>query len=139
MQLTLSILCCRAVWSSGVFCVLCAAFIFALTALLVKLTGGRVPVLEITLYRSGISLVVSAGETRITRSSSWPWLGPLTPPPRLTTPHQSPTAPACPSSVTVVCCYPVGCTCSHHKGKGHHSCHGAPQQRKVPHPSWRLW
>lgn len=49
-----------AVWSSGVFCVLCAAFIFALTALLVKLTGGRVPVLEITLYRSGISLVVSA-------------------------------------------------------------------------------
>lgn len=60
---TCFVLSCRAVWSSGVFCVLCAAFIFALTALLVKLTGGRVPVLEITLYRSAISLVVSAGET----------------------------------------------------------------------------
>lgn len=72
------VLSCRAVWSSGVFCVLCAAFIFALTALLVKLTGGRVPVLEITLYRSAISLVVSAGKRRITRncssSGSWSYL-----------------------------------------------------------------
>lgn len=38
-----------------------AALIFSVAALLVKLTGGRVPVLEITLLRSGISLVVSAG------------------------------------------------------------------------------
>lgn len=45
---------------------LLAAFIFAVTALLVKLTAGRVPVLEITLIRSGISLVVSAGEGWVT-------------------------------------------------------------------------
>lgn len=43
-------------------CVLLAAFIFAIAALLVKLTAGRVPVLEITLIRSVISLVVSLGE-----------------------------------------------------------------------------
>lgn len=53
---------CRAVWSSGVCCVLLAALIFAIAALLVKLTAGRVPVLEITLIRSVISLVVSLGE-----------------------------------------------------------------------------
>jgi drug/metabolite transporter (DMT)-like permease len=43
--------------------VLVAALIFAVAALLVKLTAGRVPVLEITLLRSGISLVVSLGES----------------------------------------------------------------------------
>lgn len=57
----------RTVWSSGVFCVLCAAFIFAIAALLVKLTGGRVPVLQITLIRSAMSLVVSAGECILAR------------------------------------------------------------------------
>ena len=49
-------------WGSGVFCSLLAAFIFAIAAVLVKLTANRVPVLEITLMRSSISLVVSVGE-----------------------------------------------------------------------------
>lgn len=49
---------------------LVAAFIFAIAAVLVKLTGGRVPVLEITLIRSAISLVVSAGEVPGV-SSNW--------------------------------------------------------------------
>jgi hypothetical protein len=37
----------------------------------VKLTAGRVPVLEITLIRSGISLVVSAGEGRTVQVRGW--------------------------------------------------------------------
>jgi hypothetical protein len=41
---------------------LCAAFIFSLSALFVKLTAGRVPVLQITLIRSGLSFLVSTGE-----------------------------------------------------------------------------
>ncbi|WIA15998.1 hypothetical protein OEZ85_012734 [Tetradesmus obliquus] len=37
------------------------AFIFSLSALFVKLTAGRVPVLQITLIRSGLSFLVSTG------------------------------------------------------------------------------
>jgi hypothetical protein len=54
---------CRVLWSSGTCCMLCAAFIFSLSALFVKLTAGRVPVLQITLIRSGLSFLVSTGET----------------------------------------------------------------------------
>jgi hypothetical protein len=50
-----------ALWSSGVACMLAAAFIFSVSILLVKLTAGRVPVLEITLVRSTISCAVSLG------------------------------------------------------------------------------
>uniref|UniRef100_A0A383VLI0 EamA domain-containing protein n=1 Tax=Tetradesmus obliquus TaxID=3088 RepID=A0A383VLI0_TETOB len=51
----------RLLWSSGRCCMLCAAFIFSLSALFVKLTAGRVPVLQITLIRSGLSFLVSTG------------------------------------------------------------------------------
>lgn len=71
------------VWSRGSVCILLAAFIFSLSALCVKLTAGRVPVLEITLLRSGISFAVSTGLMRARRIApmfgarrSWGWLVP---------------------------------------------------------------
>lgn len=49
---------CRYLWSSGTLCVLAAALIFSVSALLVKLTGNRIPVLQITLVRSSVSWLV---------------------------------------------------------------------------------
>jgi hypothetical protein len=49
---------CRYLWSSGTLCVLAAALIFSVSALLVKLTGNRIPVLQITLVRSSLSWLV---------------------------------------------------------------------------------
>eukprot|EP00878_Enallax_costatus_P033869 GHUV01037445.1.p1 GENE.GHUV01037445.1~~GHUV01037445.1.p1 ORF type:complete len:347 (+),score=68.22 GHUV01037445.1:413-1453(+) len=48
------------VWHNGHICMLLAAFIFSLSVLCVKLTGSRVPVLQITLVRSSMSFIVSA-------------------------------------------------------------------------------
>lgn len=49
----------RRAWESGLTCAACATVIFSLSALQVKLTGGRVPVLELCVIRSSISLCTS--------------------------------------------------------------------------------
>lgn len=50
-----------AVWSSGLACAALAASIFSFSALQVHLTGGRVPVLQLCVLRSSLSLAVSLG------------------------------------------------------------------------------
>lgn len=47
------------VWSNGLVCNAIAALVISLSVLFVKITNGRVPVLELTLYRSGICFVIS--------------------------------------------------------------------------------
>jgi len=47
------------IWASGAAAVACAAFSFSLAVLFVKLLARRVPVLEITLARSGLSLLAT--------------------------------------------------------------------------------
>jgi drug/metabolite transporter (DMT)-like permease len=49
----------RWIWARGAAAVTCATFSFSLAVLFVKLLGRRVPVLEITLARSGLSLLAT--------------------------------------------------------------------------------
>lgn len=46
---------CRRLWNSGLTCAFLASLIFSFSALCVKLTGGRIPVLEVCFIRSSIS------------------------------------------------------------------------------------
>lgn len=50
---------CRIIWDSGLTCTFLACLIFSFSGLFVKLTGGRVPVLEVCLVRSSISAGLS--------------------------------------------------------------------------------
>lgn len=54
----------RLIWNSGVSCMVIAALVFSLSALFVKATRGRVPVLEIAFVRSSLSWLVSAAIIR---------------------------------------------------------------------------
>ncbi len=62
----------RLLWDSGTWCLVLAAFVFAVSVLCVKLTAGRVPVLEITLIRSSLSWVISVALAKI---QGMPWNG----------------------------------------------------------------
>lgn len=54
----------RRFWDSGAACMSCASIVFSISALCVKLTGGRVAVAEITLVRSSLSLAASLALAR---------------------------------------------------------------------------
>jgi hypothetical protein len=150
---------CRTVWASGVCCVLCAAFIFAIAALLVKLTGGRVPVLEITLIRSGISLVASAGKSQAGSSILAAAAAgaahihrALHPPQHVHKLSGSAILHLDPHTVAafkrqqaagvfewLVRCAAAGVPCSSDQRQGHHSCDGAHSKHQVAHTPWYLW
>lgn len=61
---------CRRVWDSGLTCAFLSSFIFAFSSLFVKLTDGRVPVLEVCLVRSSISAALSLA---LMHFSGMPW------------------------------------------------------------------
>lgn len=50
---------CRRVWDSGLTCAFLASLIFSISALCVKLTGGRIPVLEVCFVRSSLSFLLT--------------------------------------------------------------------------------
>lgn len=56
-----------AFWDSGLFCILAASFIFSCSAVLVKLIGGAIPVLEIVLARSILSITAGIVTGRLKR------------------------------------------------------------------------
>ena len=58
---------CSAFWDSGLFCILAASFIFSCSAVLVKLIGGAIPVLEIVLARSILSITAGIVTGRLKR------------------------------------------------------------------------
>eukprot|EP00879_Flechtneria_rotunda_P004737 GHRR01005006.1.p1 GENE.GHRR01005006.1~~GHRR01005006.1.p1 ORF type:complete len:564 (+),score=172.35 GHRR01005006.1:243-1934(+) len=58
---------CRCAWDSGNVCAALATVIFSVSGLQVKLTGGRVPVLQLCLIRSSISFFASLAIALSTR------------------------------------------------------------------------
>ena len=50
---------CRYIWTNGLVCSGLACLVFSFSGLFVKMTNGRVPVLEVCLLRSILSFVFS--------------------------------------------------------------------------------
>jgi drug/metabolite transporter (DMT)-like permease len=60
---------CRKLWECGIACAATSSLIFAFSALFVKLTHGRIPVLEVCVIRSSFCFILSAAAMTATKTT----------------------------------------------------------------------